>query len=73
MHVSKVFLSALIKFNELSLGGCVIKGKGLGRILCGIKKRRKKVKVKVTQSCLTLCNPTDYTVHEFSRPEYWSG
>ena len=24
-----------------------------------------KVKVKVTQSCLTLC--------EFSRPEYWSG
>ena len=25
------------------------------------------VKVKVTQSCLTLCNV------EFSRPEYWSG
>ena len=24
---------------------------------------RKKVKVKVTQSCLTLCNPMDYTVH----------
>ena len=22
-----------------------------------------KVKVKVTQSCLTLCNPMDYTVH----------
>jgi len=21
------------------------------------------VKVKVTQSCLTLCNPMDYTVH----------
>ena len=21
------------------------------------------VKVKVTQSCLTLCKPTDYTVH----------
>ena len=33
----------------------------------------KQVKVKVTQSCLTLCNPTDYTVMEFSRPEYWSG
>ena len=29
-----------------------------------------KVKVKVTQSCLTLCNP--WTM-EFSRPEYWSG
>ena len=26
------------------------------------------VKVKVTQSCLTLCDPM-----EFSRPEYWSG
>ena len=24
---------------------------------------RKKVKVEVTQSCLTLCNPMDYTVH----------
>ena len=22
-----------------------------------------KVKVKVTQSCLTLCDPMDYTVH----------
>ena len=22
-----------------------------------------KVKVKVTQSCLTFCDPTDYTVH----------
>ena len=34
---------------------------------------RMKVKVKVTQSCLTLCYPMDYTVMEFSRPEYWSG
>ena len=47
-----------------------------------------KCEVKVAQSCLTLCNPMDYTVHgilqariatpwtrqsmEFSRPEYWS-
>ena len=23
----------------------------------------EKVKVKVAQSCLTLCNPIDYTVH----------
>ena len=22
---------------------------------------------------LVVCNPMDYTVHEFSRPEYWSG
>ena len=29
------------------------------------------MKVKVAQSCPTLCNPMDYTVH--SRPEYWSG
>ena len=32
-----------------------------------------KVKVKVVQSCPTLCNPMDYTVHGISRPEYWSG
>ena len=36
------------------------------------------VKVKVTQSCLTLCNPMDYIAHQtplsmgFSRQEYWS-
>ena len=29
-----------------------------------------KVKVKITQSCLTLCDPVPM---EFSRPEYWSG
>ena len=27
----------------------------------------KEVKVKVAQSCLTLCNPTDYTVHGILR------
>ena len=32
-----------------------------------------KVKVKVTQSCLTLCDPMDYTVPGILRPEYWSG
>ena len=29
---------------------------------CKVKLKKKK-KVKVTQSCLTLCNPMDYTVH----------
>ena len=29
--------------------------------------------VKVAQSCPTLCDPIDHTVHRFSRPEYWSG
>ena len=29
--------------------------------------------VKFSQSCPTLCDPMNYTVHEFSRPEYWSG
>ena len=38
----------------------------------------KKVKVKVTHSCLTLCNPMDCICQaslsmEFSRQEYWSG
>ena len=32
-----------------------------------------KVKVLVTQSCLTLCDPVDIQSMEFSRPEYWSG
>ena len=37
-----------------------------------------KVKVLVAQSCLTLCDPMDYSlpgssVHVFSRQEYWSG
>ena len=32
-----------------------------------------KVRVLVSQLCLTLCDPTDYTVHGFSRPEYWVG
>ena len=27
-----------------------------------------KVKVKVAQSCLTLCDPMDYTVHEILQP-----
>ena len=34
---------------------------------------KAKVKLKVAQLCLTFCNPMDYTVHEFSRPEYWTG
>ena len=38
-----------------------------------------KVKVLVTQSCLTLCDRMDHKAHqaplpmEFSRQEYWSG
>ena len=32
-----------------------------------------EVKVKVTQSCPTLCNPLDYTVHGVHQPEYWRG
>ena len=31
------------------------------------------MKVKVAQSCLTLCHPMDYKSMELSRPEYWSG
>ena len=28
-----------------------------------VRRMNLKVKVKVTQSCLTLCDPMDYTVH----------
>ena len=39
---------------------------------------RKKMKVLVTQSCPTLCNPVNCSppgssVMEFSREKYWSG
>ena len=35
---------------------------------------QNEVKVKVAQSCPTLCNPMDYTHSmEFLRPVYWSG
>ena len=29
--------------------------------------------MKVAQSCSTLCDPMDYTVHGILQPEYWSG
>ena len=29
--------------------------------------------MKVAQLCWTLGDPMDYTLQEFSRPEYWSG
>ena len=32
-----------------------------------------KEKVLVTPSRLTLCDPMDYSLVEFSRQEYWSG
>ena len=31
------------------------------------------VKMKVTQSCPTVCNPMDYIVPGILQPEYWSG
>ena len=31
------------------------------------------VKVKVTQSCLPLCDPIDYIVHGILQAKYWSG
>ena len=30
------------------------------------------MKVKVAQSCLTLCNPMNYTVHGILQAKYWS-
>ena len=33
----------------------------------------RKAKVKVAQSCPTLCDTMDLQSLEFSRPEYWSG
>ena len=33
----------------------------------------RKVRVKLAQSCPTLCNPWTTQSMEFSRPECWSG
>lgn len=35
----------------------------------------KKMKVKVTQSCLAFCDSMVYTAHEIlqAMPEYWRG
>ena len=60
--------------------GCRLERAHLSRE-CIMLRLSWRVKVKVTQSCWTLCDPMDYTVHgiwtiqsmEFSRPEYWSG
>ena len=43
-----------------------------------ILSKKVKVKVKVTQLCVTLCNPWTVACQaplsmEFSRPKYWSG
>ena len=43
-------------------------------LVYGMKEpERDAVKVKVTQSCPSLCNPMTIQYMEFSRPEYWSG
>ena len=41
-------------------------------IICSTEKAKSSLKVKVAQSCPTLCDLIDYTM-DFSRPEYWSG
>ena len=50
----------------LGIGGCFKKEMGTNLY-------DSYLKVKVTQSYLTLCDPMDYTVHKFSRSEHWSG
>ena len=49
-------------------------GTGVSCIAGGFytKWAAREAQVKVAQSCPTLCDPMDYTVMEFSRPEYWS-
>ena len=42
---------------------------GKQKCLC----HRLQSEVQVAQSCPTVSDPMDYTVHGFSRPEYWSG
>ena len=40
--------------------------------ICKIWQLSCRVKVKIAQSCPTLCDSIDWSM-EFSRPEYWSG
>ena len=54
--------------------GIKISGRNINNLRYAVDiKYGRKVKVKVSQSCLTPCYPLDYTSMEFSRPEYWSG
>ena len=43
-------------------------------LIGGSVRKYEKGKVKVAQSCPTLCDPMDYKQSlEFSMTEYWSG
>ena len=57
-------------------------GEGQGSLACcspwGRRELGRTERVNNTQSCLTLCDPTDCSppgssVHGFPRQEYWSG
>ena len=42
-------------------------------ILFTVHAHFKEEKVKVTQSCQTLCDTMDYTVQRILQEKYWSG
>ena len=72
---SRRYVQGLIQVSMRCRGGRVRRTafeKGIGgkqKCLC----HRLQSEVQVAQSCPTVCDPMDYTVHGFSRPEYWSG
>ena len=70
------------KRRELSTSKAMLQGWWRNKTLLGERKKRKELLTsmkgsEVTQSCPTLCDPTDYSlpgsIHGFSRQEYWSG
>ena len=76
------FCTLTMIYQERKLGNHTIynhvKRNKIPRIKLRTKKRKTNIwyhfwsELKVSQSCLTLCDPMDCT-REFSRPEHWSG
>ena len=69
--------SSAVSLSLYRIGPCILTRTSSSLLIfCGLTLTFS-LKVKVTQLCLTLCDPMDCSppgssVHEFSRQEYWS-
>ena len=67
-------LDSVLNFKDITLATkvCTVKGMVFLVVMYGCESwtAKKDVKVKVAQWWPILCNPMDYTIHGFSRPEY---
>ena len=73
-HVTD-FRGLYLSHVEFLEAGCEFLTPGLTKVPTSTEKTQSilKMKVKVIQSCPTLCDPMDSTVHGILQAEYWSG